>query len=38
MDERKNLKRLEEETAELAEVQKRLQKDNQHLQEMLNRL
>lgn len=35
MEERKNLKRLEEETAELAQIEKALKQDNRELQRVL---
>jgi predicted KAP-like P-loop ATPase len=38
MEERRNLKRLEEETAELANVEKVLRQDNKELQRVLDRL
>lgn len=38
MEERKNLKRLEEETAELTQVEKTLRQDNRELQRILGRL
>lgn len=38
MEERKNLKRLEEETAELAYIEKTIKLDNRELQRILDRL
>jgi type II secretory pathway component HofQ len=38
MEERKNLKRLEEETAELAHIEKAIKQDNRELQRILDRL